>query len=109
MKSAKSLYVALLAGTVWYHRPGTRWYGKTRKRKYVTRALPLRWATARQERIRREFQHGRSPAVLVRDISSALFERSFFTQDDFSLAHELVVQPLAVLISICLSLESLSY
>src|SRR5437773_11185055 len=103
MKSAKSLYVALLAGTVWYHRPGTRWYGKTRKRKYVTRALPLRWATARQERIRRAFQHGRSAAVLVRDISSALLERSFFTQDDFPIAHVLVVRPYVVPLRICLA------
>ncbi len=69
MKSAKSLYVALLAGTVWYGLPS----GK--------------------ERIRRAFQQGCLRPLLVRDIFSALLERSFFAQDDFPMAHELVVQP----------------
>jgi hypothetical protein len=94
------------AGMVWvntdsgvYLKPGTPWYGKTKQGKHDRSRRPKsRLSRHGSGCPEKEIELVDLCATASRPPGALIFSRSLFAQNDFAVAHELIVQPQTVLV-----------
>jgi hypothetical protein len=96
------------AGMVWvnsdsgvYHKPGARWHGKTKQGTHMTEADDQKagyLSRGSSGCTEKEIELVVLCVTASRRTEVLIFSRSLFAQDDFAVAHELIVQPQTVLV-----------